>query len=423
MLKSKESLGQYLGEQCDIIVLDNDICKGIYTYANETYDIPKGIIADLMSKRMGMSDASEFVLFILLDSIHNVLRDRREILGVDHFYTMKEAKHYRLSKYEVEKIKFPLVFKMIEVENDQWIGKIDVKTLMLLRNAQLISYNENTQRTLQRIVKGDKEVYKISLNHKAVSEIKHSFEKGNFISNTITLNIPLESENDFYYNKEDSSLVIKSIESFSILDGYHRYIAMSQIFDINSEFNHSMELRLTNWDESKAKTFIWQDNKKTFMKKVDRESFNLNKEANIIVERLNNNVFCNLKGQISRNEGIVNFGEMAMLVDWFYIKNNKNKGSSNAETLRIVKELTENINLLTENNPKYLEKKWNYTILLTIMCIFSYCEENNLDKANISDLVDKVYKELVESDNAKFKNKQPRRQLIEYVNEVIKKNI
>jgi hypothetical protein len=423
MLKAKQSLEQYLAELCDRIVLDNDRCKKIYNYANKTYKIPKGLVSDLIAKRMEMSEVSEFVLFILLDSICNVEKDNKNIQTVDKFYTFQETKFYRTSEYEIKKIKFPLVFKMIQVADDQWIGKIDVKTLMELRQAQLISYDANTQRVLQRIVKGDKEVYKISLNQKAIGEIKESFEKGNFISNTITLNIPLESESDFYYDKDKNSFVIKSLDSFSILDGYHRYIAASQISDINSDFNYIMELRITNWDDTKSKTFIWQDNKKTFMKRVDRESYNLNNEANIIVERLNRSILCNMKGLINRNQTIINFGEMAMLVDWFYIKNNKKKGSSNVTQLEVIKELTENINLLTEQKMDLLENKWDYKYLLSVMCVFDYCKNNDFDKRNMASLIDKVYKELNNSNNNKFKNRTPRKVLIEYVNEIIEKNV
>ena len=82
MLKSKESLVQYLGEQCDKIVLDNDICKGIYTYANEMYNIPKGMVSDLITKRMEMNEVSEFILFALFDSIYNVLKNDNEIEDV-----------------------------------------------------------------------------------------------------------------------------------------------------------------------------------------------------------------------------------------------------------------------------------------------------------------------------------------------------
>ena len=73
MLKDKKALEQYLDEQCDRIVVDNDKCKSIYTYANETYNIPKGIVSDLISRRMSMSEASEFILFILLFCLQALL--------------------------------------------------------------------------------------------------------------------------------------------------------------------------------------------------------------------------------------------------------------------------------------------------------------------------------------------------------------
>jgi len=419
MLKDKKALEQYLDKQCDRIVVNNEKCKMIYTYANEIYDIPKGIISDLITKRMLMSEASEFVLFILLDSICNVLRDDKDIQGVDKFYTMKETKFYRNSKYETEKIKFPLVFKMVQVADDQWVGCISVKTLMLLRNAQLISYNANTQRVLQKIVKGDKETYKIFLNQKAVNEIKESFEKESFISNTITLNLPLDSGSDFYYDRDKCEFVINSLDAFDILDGWHRLIAMSQVWNINENFDHPMELRITNFDEAKAKTFIWQDNKKTFMKKIDYESYNLNNEANIIVERLNNNVLCNLKGLINRNESLVDFGEMAKLVDWFYIKNNKQKGNKNALQLQAVRELTENINILTESNTKYLDEKWDYLLLLSVMCVFDYYNTEQKNKKDMCPVVEKVYSIISKSEDKVFRNRQPRKILINTVMEII----
>jgi len=162
MLKTKKVLEEYLTEQFDKIVVDNDKCKKIYNYANKTYEIPKGLVSDLITKRKDMSEVSEFVLFILLDSLCDVEKGNKNIQTIDNFFTMKEAKYYRTSQYEVKKIKFPLVFKMVQIADDQWIGKITIDKLMELRQAQLINYNANAQRTLQRVVKGDKESYRIT---------------------------------------------------------------------------------------------------------------------------------------------------------------------------------------------------------------------------------------------------------------------
>lgn len=416
MLKDRKTLEQYLDELCDRIVVDNIKCKAVYTYANETYEIPKGIVSDLVSKRMRMETVSEFVLFILLDSMCNALEEK--VLGVDNFYTFQEAKHYRVSKYETDKIKFPLVFKMVQVDNDQWIGKITIDMLMKLRQAQLINYNINAQRTMQRVVKGDKETYKITLNQKAVNEIQNAYENNEFIPNTITLNIPMETEYDFYYDEDSCSLVIKSLEHLDCTDGFHRFIAACQTRDLHNEFDYPMELRIVNFTEDKAKQFIYQEDKKTLMKKIDSRSMNMNNAANIVVTRLNENIRCNLKGLITRNEGIIHFGELADLVDYFYFKG-VTKDKERTVTIQTVKELTDNFNLLTEYNEKYLEHRISYRTLLVIMFCFNYFKDNK-DKATMCKVIEKAAIKVEQSDDKKFNNKTPRRTLITAVEEIVK---
>lgn len=417
MLKDKKALEQYLDQQCDRIVVDNDLCKSIYTYANETYDIPKGIISDLISKRKSMSEVSEFVLFILLDSINNILKNK-DVLSLDKFYTMKEAQYYRKSKYENTNIKFPLIFKMIQVEDDQWIGRIDIKTLMQLRQSQLINYNVNAQRTMQRVVRGGKEIYKIALNTSAVGEIATAYSKNEFIPNTITLNIPMEDNNDFHYNEDDYTLVISSLESFHITDGYHRYIAACQISDLNDDFNYNMELRIVNFTEDKAKQMIYQEDKKTKMRKIDSNSMNMNKAANIVVTRLNENVRCNLKGLISRNEGVIPFGELAELVDYFYFKG-VGKDKERSVTIKAINDLTNDFNILTEYNTEYLEHKMSYKTLLVAMFCFDYFRHDE-NKNKICEIIEKTAKEIENSDNKKFHNRTPRKSLMTEVEKIMK---
>lgn len=422
MLKARLSLEQYLIEKFDIIILDKNVCKDIYTYANKTYKIPKAIVSDLISKRLDMSEVSEFVLFILLDTMQNVLSSGKGILSIDTFYTMQEIQYYKKSKYENNTIKFPLVFKMIQIEDDQWTGKINIKTLMQLRQAQLINYNVNAQRTMQKIIRGGKESYKITLNQKAVGEIADAYYNGTFIPNTITLNMPVEIEPDFYYDEDTCTLVIKSLDHFDITDGFHRYIASSQVSDSNSDFDYNMELRIVNFTEDKAKQMIYQEDKKTKMRKIDSDSMNMNKAANIVVTRLNENVRCNLKGLISRNEGIVPFGELAELVNYFYFKG-IGKEKERSISIKAIKELTENFNMLTEYNTKYLEHRMSYKTLLAAMFCFDYFKNNNMDNYNMCEVIEKTAIKIEKSENRKFNNKTPRKSLMVEVEKIMKEVI
>ena len=417
MLKARQSLEQYLAEQYERIVVDNDRCKEIYNYANQIYKIPKGFMSDLVSRRMEMSEVSEFVLFIMLDSICNTEKNNKDSI-IYKFYTEQEVNYYRKTKYEIEKIKFPLVFKSIQIAENQWVGKISVDTLMKLRQAQLVNYNVNAQRTMQKIVRGGKESYKITVNQKAVDNIQKSFENESFIPNTITLNIPMETNYDFYYDEEDCALVIKSLDHFDITDGYHRYLAACQTKDKNHNFDYPMELRVVNFTEDKAKQFIFQEDQKTKMRKIDSNSMNMNNAANIVVTRLNENIRCNLKGLISRNDGVIPFGELAELVDYFYFKG-IGKEKERSVTINAVKELTDNFNVLTEYNTNYLEKKMDYRTLLTAMFCFDYFKENE-DKYHMCEIIEKAAKEILKSDNKKFNNRTPRKVLMIEVEKIVR---
>ena len=418
MLKARQSLEQYLIDKCDKIVLDNDKCKEIYSYANQTYEIPKGLVSDLVSKRVNMSEVSEFVLFIMLDSICTAEKKDKVMSTLNKYYTEQEVRHYKKSKYEVDKIKFPLVFKMIQVSDDQWTGKISIDMLMKLRQAQLVNYNVNAQRTMQKVVKGDRESYKITLNQKAVDSIQESFENESFISNTITLNIPMETDYNFYYDEESCSLIIKSLEHFDITDGYHRFIAACRVKDKNPKFDYPMELRIVNFTEDKAKQFIFQEDQKTKMRKIDSNSMNMNNAANIVVTRLNENIRCNLKGLISRNDGIISFGELAELVNYFYFKG-VGKEREKTVILNTIKELTYNFNTLTEYNTDYLEHKMHFRTLLTAMFCFDYFREHD-DKEKMCEVIEKVSDMIKNSDNKKFQNKIPRKSLMTEVELFVK---
>ena len=414
MLKRKLELEQYLEKQCDKVIGKNEVCKAIYTYANETYDIPKGLILDYLSSRVSMSEASEFELFILLDSFINVLANK-EIKAAEEFYVEKEIQFYKKSKYETEDLKYPITFKMIQIEEDQWIGKIDIKTLMQLRKAQLINYNVNAQRTMQRIVKGNEESFKISLNKKSVNEIADNYLKGTFIPNALTFNIPTEVNADFYYNSEKCTLVIKSLDHFDVTDGYHRYIAACQVSDLNPDFNYNMELRIVNFTEDKAKQFIFQQDQQNKMRKIESDSFNMNNDANIVVKRLNENTSCNLKGLINRNEGIISAGELALLVDYFYFKGESK--NNNSLRMKAIKELTDNFNALTEYNTNYLEQRMSYSTLLAAMFCFDYFKDS--DPIKMCEVIEKTAEKISKSNNKKFNNKKPRKSLMDEIEKIV----
>lgn len=414
MVKGKKEIEKVIETEIMKIISDNEKCKSICNYAKDVYEIPRSITSDFISMRVSLSEASEFILFCLLDAIEKV--NEKKSTSLDKYFTMQEVKSYRLAKYEVDKIKFPLRLKMIQVNQDQWIGKIDVKMMMKFRAAQLINYNENAQRTMQRIVKGEKEIYKIAVNQQNVNAIKELMKSNIYIPTPFTLNIPPDSDFDYYYDTENCELVIKSLYNFQINDGYHRYIAGCQLSDENKDFNYNMELRIVSFSEDKSKQFIYQEDQKTKMKKIDSDSLNIGKASNVVVTRLNESPQCNLQGLINRNQGLINFGELSELVNFFYFKN-INKDKEKSTIISTVKELTDNFNMLTEYNSMYLEKVYSYKQLVAVMFTFYYFKDNSKSICNV---IDEVVEKTEELDNKKFYSKTPKKSMMNEIESIIK---
>ena len=357
MKKSREMLEKKLGELFPR--LPNR--QWLFDNVEERYGIPVDITSDLVTFRKSIEEFSDYILFAVLSFV--------EPESVKEFFSDEEIKVYSNEKYKVENVSFPLRFdNMVQVAPDQWVGVITAKRLMELKDAQIIKYDENTQRALVRVVRGEDKYYKIALNKNSVREIRECFEKGVYIPDDITLNIPEEA--NFYF--KDGEIVIENPTKLAIVDGYHRYIAISQASQSNPDFDYPMEIRITNFSTEKAKQFIFQKDKKTLMKKVDSQSMNQYDPANRVVQRLNQDPMCNIQGLITA-KGPISFAEMCRLVHYYYFKDRKGTAQDIIEVKNI---LQGKFNRLTEERPEYLSREVSKKELNIIMFVFSRVNKN-----------------------------------------------
>lgn len=338
--------------------------KIIKEYADRLYrlyKIPNGVSVDYLTMRSDISTAKPEIMAAIGKVLGAKVDDR--ILAD---YT-----------FEVAKLPKQLVYEMVQVADDQWIGKISVSELMQLRDAQIINYNENTQRVMKRINKGEEEIYQITLNKKAVLSMEELFRDGIFIPNTITLNMP-EGANFVYRN---GNLIIKKLDHFDITDGYHRYIAMSNLYNEDPDFDYPMELRITNYSEDKSRQLIWQEDQKTKMSRIDSESMNMNSAANKVVQRLNVNPTFNLAGQINANKGIINSAEMAEIIRTTYFPPSKiySKKKELASIIKAESEIRDGINSVVVENMDLLEIPWTRQFLYCLI----YNINRNVEKEKL----------------------------------------
>lgn len=357
-IKSQKELETYIEKRCSIYADDKSECKRISNNIKEKYNIPRTISLDILTLNKSTDGFSRFILYAIFQEVAGNLKE-------EDFFTKDEINYFSNYRYQEDKIKFPMCFHMKQVTVDQWIGIITTKELMKLRDAQLINYNTNTQRSMKAIGKGQH--YQITLNKKALRDIGELYNKKSYIPTTITLNMP--EDTDYIYNEERSKLIINNIKYFDIIDGYHRYIAMSNEYNSNANFDYPMELRIVAFPEYKAKQFIFQEDQKTKMTAVESKSFNQNDAGNIVAQRLNNDPECNFMGLISLN-GVINSGELGLLVSQFWFKKKMSKGDERRRIIEVAKDLKYKLNYISECNPSLLTKCDSYC-LACMMYMFS----------------------------------------------------
>lgn len=339
----------------------------LYLQLEEKYNIPFSITADVCSNRKDVGEINDFIAFALLEAT----KPKR----LNEFFTDEEIKAFSSSKYEKpDKIEDEVVFdNMIQIADDQWIGRISAKYLMQLKDSQLIKYNENTQRTLQSIVRGEKRSFKIALNKSAIREIKEAFENGSYIPDDITLNVDVDIDE---YNPKKKTLIFSPPKMMDILDGYHRYIAMSQAIRENPDLDFPMEIRVVSFSEEKAKQFIYQKDQKTRMKSIESKSMNQYSPSNQVVEALNTNASSNIQGMINRNDGKINFSYLSSVIETYYF-GDKRKKYTKKQVIEVISDLQRKFNDFTTNDISWLDH--NYTereIQVIIFCFANDVSDN-----------------------------------------------
>lgn len=386
-MKDRKIVKEVLLNRFRKIILNKSDELKMYKYAYDKYNLQMGIFADYVSERKSLDEVSNIMFFMMLDSHEAIVNPNKNI--VSKYFTEKEIEDFSKIKIENEKIQFPLVFNVVAISDDQWIGSIDTDQLILLNENQLINYNTETQRTMQHVIRNGNDYYCIKVNSNAVNSISKEMSSSTYIPSPITLNIP-EGEEDFVYIPDKHQLIINSIKAFDIIDGYHRFLGINKCKTIDEEFNYHMELRITHFNVEKAQRFIYQEDQKTKMTKVDSDSYNMSSPGVIVSNKINENSLCNIKGYIGRNNSKINIAKMAELITFLWFSGSKKEDRK--RIIEVSKELVDDFNIITEVNPEFLDMEYNNKTLTCVMVTFYYYKDKT-DKTNMAKVIIETIKE------------------------------
>ena len=355
MLVNREKVDETLGSIRGGISQEEK--SDLYNKLERKYKIPAAMAGIFFNQMRSFDEAPDFLCYCFLD----ILAPET----IEKYFTNTEIKKYSKQKFGSEKIEFPYVFKnMIQINEDQWIGHITLQELMRFRAASLINYNEETQRPMKTVFNGNEVTFKITLNQKSVKGIADSMLKGTYIPDDITLNVPEE----FNVEYEDGELVVTELDHFDILDGYHRWVAMSKINNTHPLFDYNLELRITHFSTEKAQYYIYQKEQKNQMRKSDIRLYNQHDPGLIVCKKINQNANFDLKNRIGKEKGMIQIADFAEIIDRFYFDN---KTAEMPAIIKVSKEIIDKFNAVIESNEKYLTAAYDYKMLYAITYVFS----------------------------------------------------
>ena len=352
-----------LRKELNKIALKKDIPSKIADHCEKCYDIPTFEAMDLITDRVSVWDSPEEILFCLASSVDHFCKTDL----VDQYFTRKEIDTYKEFRLKKEKFSFPIVIPAIEVDEErQWIGSITAKTLLEWERLGRIRYNTEKQRVRRQVIRGEEVAYKLDVKEKSVQQIAKLMENGEYIPDTITLDLPEDDESlKFHYDHMKRELIIDKIDHFDISDGFHRLLAMKRCKLGKPNFDYPIELRITLFPIYRTQSFIFQQDQKNKMSVTNSNSMDHTRASNIVVERLNDaGNGCNLSGQIKRSGGILEFSALSDLVEYYWFTN-KRKEYTNKDIAEVMSEVKTLLNILVDTNPDFYVDFINYRVLVT----------------------------------------------------------
>lgn len=287
--------------------------KQLDAYLTKNYNYPATEYMQFVLGARTLDLLDDEKLYWILDGINSLKISEK--IPLEKYYSDLEIRKYSTQKYVEKTIeKYPVVLEGIkEINNDQWFLVADVNLFKELYDKQLIVYNPNTQRQLKKTSNG----YKIDVNNKSVKEIEKLLENDEFISNDLSFNLSIDNPNVEFDIVGDKIIITNG--QLDIIDGFHRFRAAMNVKKRNPEFNYNFGMKIMNFDEAKANTYIGQEDKRNKISVVHSKSLDATNPVNIIVERVSKNPNSSLKGLVG-TEGTAPISRAFLFgaIDYYY---------------------------------------------------------------------------------------------------------
>ena len=350
---------------------------------NKNYNYPTDKSVLIMSHKTALETLSNNELFWIVETI--------DPSSVEKYFDTEEIATYSKSKYNIKPFDIGKISCVEVVKETQWIGVLeDAASFFLeLRKHNMINYNPDAQRemTIKKLRDGQS-IYSISLDKRALESMRQRYKAGNFISNTITLNIDPYGETVVNYDYNEKTISFENLTHFDIIDGFHRYRALCAEKDDNPNFSYPMEIRFTKFGESKASDFIYQEGQKVPMKKTTLDSFDVNSVENKIIKYMTEELagFLAKKNIVGRSNSYILLADLSAGIKDIYVSEDKHriKNDSTSYIKETAKEISSGFNKFEDLDVTCFGEKLSPRVVYSILFCIRYNVEPTEDWLSIA---------------------------------------
>lgn len=343
---NKELTPQRLAELLQDFLYENRYDHDLFSDLQKNlkkHEIYSKNILDIMNKRISFGElpANELVLFARI--VYARFPDA-VILNPQRYFKpgeIKAAQHYSRDNRS-DYLKLPLTINSAsEMQYDEYFAILPASLLVKMLDSSIITYNFESQRDPKSMIDTNGRIVRaINVNQKSVDEITQMMLSGEYLSDTLTFNMLLGSnETQEEFSVKGNSIIINEGTQLDILDGFHRLSAMQQAIEANPDFNLNFPVAFKNFDIQKAKRYVGQTNTFNVMPKSYVEQLRAKDHYAYIVNELINT--SDLRGRVGyhlkprfENGEITTFERLKRAIEKIYKINTKR------EAMMVIEKLT-----------------------------------------------------------------------------------
>jgi methyl coenzyme M reductase subunit D len=405
-VKNKEKLEELLIDTFEKIKHDKKRVARIKKGLMEYKVLPGTIQMIINEPEEHLSEIDNNLLCLLTEQTY-VASGNLE-LKPENFFSPREIKEVKTTyKGMVEEpISFPYTLKeTVMIAPDMYFTKITSEEIKLLKDADLLQYNFETQREARlRTDKDNPEniVREVKVNKKHVETIKESILKGEALPSFITFNARLGSADEgveLVYDEDKRELTIMEGTLLDVLDGFHRITAAIKALIEDPSKVFTFGLIIVNFDIEKARLYFTQMNNVIPIDKQHLERMKRERQSDFIVKQL---MFSSeLKGKIvegvdvpRNSNALVTFDTLSQAIDEVY------KIDDKVEAIKVANYLKNFFNTLFYSFPDEflgdVRKYRDESIINANMMFYGYVilskrmKDENIPVEKVSDIISKI---------------------------------